>query len=97
MQPWPTAYTYWHRQGEPTPQRMLIHKAAALSGPGFGEGRPGQLIIELGSSRLLVHAGEGSVAEVRELQPAGKRRMAAAELLRGHRPQPGDHFGPEKS
>jgi tRNA A37 methylthiotransferase MiaB len=30
-----------------------------------------------------------------ELQPAGKRRMAAAEFLRGHRLQGGDRFGPE--
>ena len=51
---------------------------------------------------LLVVAGmhdedERSVIEVFELQPAGKRRMSAAEFVRGRRPQPGDHFGPEST
>jgi hypothetical protein len=30
-----------------------------------------------------------------ELQPAGKRRMAAADFLRGHVLHPGDRFGSE--
>jgi methionyl-tRNA formyltransferase len=33
--------------------------------------------------------------EILELQPAGKRRMDAAEFLRGHRLEAGDRFGPE--
>jgi hypothetical protein len=35
--------------------------------------------------------------EVLELQPAGKRRMAAEEFLRGRKPQAGDRLGPEMS
>ncbi len=46
-------------------------------------------------ARLGVAAGGDSVVEVLELQPAGKRRMAAEEFLRGRRPQPGDWLGPE--
>jgi methionyl-tRNA formyltransferase len=38
---------------------------------------------------------EASVVEIRELQPAGKRRMSAAEFLRGRPVQKGDRFGPE--
>jgi methionyl-tRNA formyltransferase len=44
--------------------------------------------------RLFVGTGDGAV-EVLELQSAGKRRMAAAEFLRGHPLAPGDRFGPE--
>jgi methionyl-tRNA formyltransferase len=43
----------------------------------------------------LVHPEERSVVEVNELQPAGKKRMSAAEFLRGRRPMPGDRLGPE--
>jgi methionyl-tRNA formyltransferase len=42
-----------------------------------------------------VAAGDKQFVLVRELQPAGKKRMSAAEFLRGHPIQPGDHFGPE--
>jgi methionyl-tRNA formyltransferase len=36
---------------------------------------------------LRIGAGDG-VIEVRELQPAGKRRMSAAEFLRGRQRPP---------
>jgi methionyl-tRNA formyltransferase len=39
--------------------------------------------------RLLVATGDGAL-EVLELQPAGKRRMAAADWLRGAAIRPGD-------
>jgi methionyl-tRNA formyltransferase len=42
-----------------------------------------------------VAGGNQEVLEIVELQPAGKRRMSAAEFLRGHRPEAGDRFGPE--
>ena len=95
MQPWPTAYTYLHRDGQP-PVRVLVARATPCPGfmtdsfaPGFVLNRPDFPI------RLYVTAGEGSVLEILELQPAGKRRMMAAEFLRGHRLQAGDRFGPE--
>jgi methionyl-tRNA formyltransferase len=95
MQPWPTAYTYVYRQ-DPPALRAIITKAAPCDEfitdnfvPGFVFFRPDL------PTRLLVTAGEGSVVELLELQPAGKRRMSAAEFLRGHRLQPGDRFGPE--
>jgi methionyl-tRNA formyltransferase len=101
MQPWPTAYTFLHRTEKP-PVRVLILKAAAFpvrydpnvppgslfTNPGF----PESLFVTAG----LVHPEERSVVEVAELQPAGKKRMSAAEFLRGNRVQSGDHFGPEQ-
>ncbi len=94
MQPWPTAYTYWHRQGQ-QPQRMIVHKAASRES-GDATIPPGQVIPKPGeTTRLLVAAGFGTEVEILELQPAGKRRMPAAEFLRGHRLQAGDRLGPE--
>jgi methionyl-tRNA formyltransferase len=95
MQPWPTAYTYWHRQGQP-PLRVIVHKAAWRQS---AEGNPmpsGHMVSRPQEpSRLFVAAAPGTEVEILELQPAGKRRMPAAEFLRGHRSQPSDRLGPE--
>jgi methionyl-tRNA formyltransferase len=92
MQPWPTAYTYWHSTGH-EPLRLIVHKAAGHENG--GDHTPGEIVLRPEEAgRLLVAAGGGSRVEVLELQPAGKRRMPAAEFLRGHRLQPGDRLGP---
>ncbi len=103
MQPWPTAYTYLHRDGQP-PLRVIIHAAypgdvwgATKSGPGFVFTQwkmPEILFVQAGPE---LAPGAYNVVEVAELQPAGKKRMSAAEFMRGNRLQPGDHFGPEQS
>jgi methionyl-tRNA formyltransferase len=91
MQPWPTAYTWWHRTGQ-QPLRLIIYRARARQ---YREAVPlGQIIVPGDPKVLAVTAGDG-IVEVLELQPAGKRRMAAEEFLRGRRPQAGDHLGPE--
>jgi methionyl-tRNA formyltransferase len=95
MQPWPTAYTFWHRQGQ-SPLRLIVHRAA--SRPRRAEEREltaGEIIVPGDPARLGVAAGGDSVVEVLELQPAGKRRMAAEEFLRGRRPQAGEWLGSE--
>jgi methionyl-tRNA formyltransferase len=52
-------------------------------------------VIPSGNEVMRVAACGGTAVEVLELQPAGKRRMAAVEFLRGRRLQDGDRFGPE--
>jgi methionyl-tRNA formyltransferase len=95
MQPWPTAYTFWHRSGM-APFRLIVYKASARPRSGPEQGlTAGQVVVGGHADVLSVAAGEG-VVDVRELQPAGKRRMAAAEFLRGHRPREGDRLGPEE-
>jgi methionyl-tRNA formyltransferase len=96
MQPWPTPYTFWHRAGQ-TPMRLIVYRAVARArGPQEKEAPPGHILVhEDDLSRLTVAAGADSVVEVLELQPAGKRRMAAKDYLRGNKPQPGDRLGPE--
>jgi methionyl-tRNA formyltransferase len=101
MQPWPTAYTFLHRKDQ-KPVRVLIPRAvpgrATFVGSVLGveQQPPGTLhVVPADPSRLFVWAGRSSQLEVLELQPAGKKRMSAAEFLRGNRLHPGDHFGPE--
>jgi methionyl-tRNA formyltransferase len=94
MQPWPTAYTYLNHTGQP-PLRVLIARAACLDATNADDIPPGQVVPSEDHARLIVSAGGRGRLEVVELQPAGKRRMPAAEFLRGHRLRPGDRFGPE--
>jgi methionyl-tRNA formyltransferase len=101
MQPWPSAYTYFHRAGKP-PVRVIITRAApgGVGAFGLGPGGPvaGEMFPRSGCPpELLVWAGNEHPGGVRilELQPAGKRRMTAEEFLRGHKLQAGDRFGPE--
>jgi methionyl-tRNA formyltransferase len=95
MQPWPTAYTYLHQPGQP-PLRIIVNKTAAKEGVQPDEVSPGRIIPAPGdTTHLRVAAGSGTAVEILELQPAGKRRMAEAEFLRGHRLVTGSFFGPE--
>jgi methionyl-tRNA formyltransferase len=100
MQPWPTAYTFLHRSGQPS-LRVIINHAIAFPvryDPAVPPGSvfvdkafPGSLFVTAG----LIHPEERSVVEVEELQPSGKRRMRAAEFLRGHPIHSGARFAPE--
>jgi methionyl-tRNA formyltransferase len=97
MQPWPTAYTYLHRSGK-RPTRVIIYKVeqsgyclslAPGPPPGTIDAASDVISVECGSPPRCI-----SVI-VRELQPAGKKRMTAEEFLRGHPLKEGDRFGPE--
>lgn len=60
---------------------VTVWRAAATG----GDGSPGAVTVH--GETLRIGAGEGTV-EVRELQPAGKRRMTAAEFVRGRQTPP---------
>lgn len=97
MQPWPTAYTLLHRQGK-EPVRIIVNRAAPLPTPEIvgWEAPVGAVSLTAGKElQLVVWAGGSSQVEILELQPAGKRRMAVAEFLRGQPLREGDRFGPE--
>jgi methionyl-tRNA formyltransferase len=97
MQPWPTAYTFLHREGH-EPMRIIIHRTGRrLIGPDLPFGpRPGTILPLSGWENFCIATGNNGGVEIVELQPAGKRRMSAAEFVRGHRMQRSDFFGPEK-
>jgi methionyl-tRNA formyltransferase len=94
LRPWPRAFTFLHRADE-QPLRLNLDRVAVFS-PTAGVASaspltpPGTVVDVQG--RLLITTGDG-VLEIRELQPAGKRSMSAADFLRGHRIQPGERFG----
>jgi methionyl-tRNA formyltransferase len=97
MQPWPTAHTFLHRQGQ-APIRVIINRTGEIrlmrADP---YPAPGTLLLFKDNDHLFVATGGQGAIEIRELQPAGKRRMTAEEFLRGRKPQAGDRFGPETS
>ncbi len=96
MQPWPTAYTFLHREEQP-PIRVIVYRTgrAIMMPCGPDSPTPGSFLSFEGSANLFVATGQHGGLEVLELQPAGKRRVSAADFLRGHRLQKGDYFGPE--
>jgi len=74
VQPWPTAFTFLLRPGH-EPMRVIIGRATALAGEA---GEPGAVL-----DGLKIATGEG-LLQVEEIQPAGKKKMSAAEFLRGY-------------
>ncbi len=95
MQPWPTAYTYLHRPGQP-PVRLIVLRArpAETAAP---EQQPGELVPLNDRSILRIAAGAGTAVDLVAIQPAGKRAMTGEEFMRGHRLKVGDRLGPETS
>ena len=90
LEPWPRTYTYWHRSSG-SPVRLIlgrcsvVDRSEANDPPGAVLAADQHLIIATGSGALRLH----------ELQPAGKRMLAAAEFLRGYPVEAGNRFGPE--
>ncbi|WP_442484013.1 methionyl-tRNA formyltransferase [Aeoliella sp. SH292] len=95
--PWPRAYSFWQMEGR-QPLRVAIDKvqvvaigepgasatggeSQAPSGVGDDPAHAG-MVIESGG-KLLVRTGDG-LLEILQVQPAGKRSMAASEFLRGY-------------
>jgi methionyl-tRNA formyltransferase len=98
MQPWPTAYTFLHSPGKP-PERIIICRVGHVSyRPTFDPGPPpGTIWADADAGNMGVECGmaPGRTAfSILELQPAGKKRMTAAEFLRGHPTVDGMRFGP---
>ena len=82
FQPWPGAYTTF-RGRQLVVCRAQVAKPAAPS-PALPAG---SLLV---SSNSLIAACEQSFLELLEVQPEGKKRMAARDFLNGYRPQPGE-------
>lgn len=91
MQPWPTAFSHWNREGT-APLRFLVVKARI--GKEQTTLEPGMVLPPAkDATAMVVATGNGQTVEVLEVQPAGKNRMNALDFLRGRRPQPGDRLG----
>jgi len=93
MQPWPNPFTFLHSGAKP-PQRLLILSVRPAESAD-SNAAPGTPIVS-DRQKLVVQTGCGAL-EILELQPDGKRRMAAAEFLRGRSITADDRFGFEPS
>jgi methionyl-tRNA formyltransferase len=83
FQPWPGAWTTVRGK------KLTFHELMPAIPAHRGE--PG--VFRVDGDRLAFTAGDGISLEVTELQLEGKRRMAAADLLRGHGIVDGDRLG----
>jgi methionyl-tRNA formyltransferase len=81
LDPWPRAFTHW-RRGAGEPLRIILHRVQAVDAPRQAAAAAPGTVVEAGP-RLVVAAGKGAV-ELLQLQPSGKRPMAATEFLRGY-------------
>jgi len=83
FQPWPGAYTSFRGK------HLQIHRAAPernTSGMSAGQ-------ISVEGNRLIASCGDGTALQLIELQPEGKRRMAAADFINGYHPKTGEKLG----
>jgi len=84
FQPWPGAFTSFRGRS------LAVAVARPLpSGPELVP--PGR--IRLLNERLLVGAGRDTSLEILELQPEGKKRMAAVDFINGYKPKSGELLG----
>ncbi len=86
MNPWPGAFTTL-----PSPERPRLLKVLGALPMRRCVGKPGE-VVRAGPRGLLVAAGEGGLL-LREVQLEGKRRLIAAEFLRGNPLPPGTMLG----
>lgn len=83
FQPWPGAFTILRGKKLIVQRMRLVDETAA--------GEPGSLIVR--GAELMVICGEGTVVGLDEVQLEGKRRMSAAEFLRGFQIATGERLG----
>jgi len=79
FQPWPGAFTKF--RGKVLAVTAARPVRQLNSQPSLGDG---QLLLR--GSQLLVGCGQSTVLELLEVQPEGKKRMAASDFARGYRP-----------
>jgi methionyl-tRNA formyltransferase len=86
FQPWPGAFTTLRGK------KLIVHRMA-IHGieKSHVHGAPGELRVE--GERLTAGCGHGSMLEIVELQLEGKKRMSAAEFLRGFQVRSGERLG----
>ncbi len=80
FQPWPGAFTTLDGK------KLIVHRMAVVDASGLLKrqlaAQPGQIHVE--NHRLFVACAENTWLELLEVQLEGKKRLAAAEFLRGN-------------
>jgi methionyl-tRNA formyltransferase len=90
LEPWPRTSTSWHR-AEGKPLRLILCQVSVQAG---SAGQTSGTVVDAQEGQLLVATGQ-QLLSLDQVQPAGKRPLSAAELLRGYRIAVGDRLGPE--
>jgi methionyl-tRNA formyltransferase len=81
FQPWPGAYTKFRGKKLQIWQAATIDTSLPIS----------ELRVE--GDRIFAGCGHSTAIEFLELQLEGKKRILAADFIRGYRPQPGEKLG----
>ena len=75
FQPWPGAFTTLNGK------KLIVHRMEVAAAPSSSPALPGQIRIE--NHRLFAACAEDTWLELTEVQLEGKKRLSAAEFLRG--------------
>lgn len=75
MNPWPVAYTHWGND------RLKIW-GASRANERYPHKKPGE-VVRLADEGIIVACGDEHGVLLREVQPAGKKKMAVSDFLRG--------------
>lgn len=81
FQPWPGAYTSFHGKNLHIWAARPLQRTLA----------EGELVAE--ADHLIAGCGAGTALELLEVQPEGKKRMAARDFVHGYRPGRGEKLG----
>jgi methionyl-tRNA formyltransferase len=81
FQPWPGAFTTLRGKNLQVWNAVSLQRALPV----------GELLVE--ADRLFVGCGTGTVLELLEVQPEGKKRMPARDFVNGYRPRTGGRLG----
>lgn len=84
FQPWPGAFTSFRGKN------LTFHRLQ-LAAYGIGPLLPGEM--KAAGEDLFVGCGEGTVLQILELQPEGKRRIRARDFIHGYRLKPAERLG----
>jgi methionyl-tRNA formyltransferase len=95
LHPWPHAHSYLGGRRYVILRTQILDSGAGLqTGPSnLSIGDRTGVVLEAQGDDLIVAAGGGSPLRVLQIQPEGKRPMAAREFLAGHRVRAGERFG----
>jgi methionyl-tRNA formyltransferase len=82
FQPWPGAYTTLRGK------KLIVHRMRPEPDAGVEPG-----MLRVGGDEVVVGCGQGTAVLLEEVQLEGKRRMSAAEFLRGFQLRTGERLG----
>jgi methionyl-tRNA formyltransferase len=84
LRPWPSAYTYLNGA------RLVVHRARVSTRQSPA---PAGACLAADAAGITVACGDGGAVDLLDVQPDGRRIMAARDYLAGHGTVAGQRFG----